>query len=167
MWRFLVVALLISADAKRLKLNLQENLRDGVEISELDEIVDGISYRLPNTTKPELYLISLDLGDFHANDLSFSGNVLITIRVTESTDEIVLHSAVRVIETTLTSDRDVLISHSVSYDSDREFMKVKVGNVLERGALVKLRVSFTGTIRSSVMGVYRGSYLSSSNERRF
>jgi hypothetical protein len=60
-----------------------------------------------------------------------------------------------------------MISHLVSYDSDREFMVVKLGNVLERGALVKLRVSFTGTIRSSVMGIYRGSYLSRNNERRF
>lgn len=167
MWKiFYLLVFLLSADAQRLKLS-SANLREGIEISEFDDIADEISYRLPNKTKPELYTITLELGDFHTNDLEFSGSAWIAIRVVESTDTIVLHSAVDVIGTSLSNERNIPISHAVSYDSDREFMIIKSGSVLAKDALVQLRVEYTGTIRSSVMGVYRGSYMTKDNERRF
>jgi hypothetical protein len=165
---FFLAIFFLSAEAQRLKLNLSDNLREGIEISELNEVIDDISYRLPNETKPESYSISLEIGDFHLNEMNFTGTVSIAIRVVDNTDTIVLHSAVDVIdrETTLTNNKNIEIPHSVTYDSLREFMIIKVKNPLEKDSLVRLFISFKGQIGTSIKGVYRGSYWTKDDERR-
>ena len=166
MFKLILVLIFLSVDAQRLKLfNDREEIRIP-DVSDVEKQQETVSYRLPNNTRPELYLLSLNLGQFYDEDLSFSGNVLITIRVLENTDTIVIHSAVLVINTFLFTDKNVPISHTVDYDSKREFMTVKTNYVLEKDSFVRFDVKYTGTIGSSIAGVYRGSYLNDENIRR-
>lgn len=172
MWKFLFAVIFLSVDAQRLKLNLGENIREGIEISDMNNVelyqTAAITYRLPNDTQPELYLINLNFGNFHEGDMEFTGNVLITIRVAQNTDTITLHSSVLVIDFSLSSDTNVPIRHdSVDYDSEREFMIIKTSENLVKDQLVRLTINYRGTIGTSISGVYRGSYLNNLNERRY
>lgn len=169
MWKLLCAIIFLSVDAQKLKLNLSENGREGIDISNMIDVEtyqEAVTYRLPNDTRPETYLINLNFGDFHENDMSFTGNVLISIRVVENTDEITLHSSVTTTSTSLTSNENIPILYSIVDDPVREFMVLKTNEILLKGSVVRLRVFFRGTIGTSVSGIYRGSYLHNGNERR-
>jgi Peptidase M1 N-terminal domain len=169
MWKLLFF--LLSVGAQKLKINLRENVREGIEISDMSDVgsyQEADTYRLPNHTRPELYLINLNFGNFHEGDTSFTGNVFISIRVTEDTDTLILHSSVNVVDHSLTTDGNIPISSSADYDLVRNFMIVKTnGIVLKKDSLVRLTINYLGTIGTLVNGVYRGSYLNSKNERRY
>lgn len=172
MWKLLFTVIFLSVDAQRLKLNLGENVREGIEISDMSDVgayqESSATYRLPNDTQPELYLINLKFGEFHEGDMSFTGNVMISIRVTENTNSITLHSSVVVVDTLLTTDANVRIDHQpAEFDLLREFMTIKTNTNLIKGQLVRLTINFRGTIGTAISGVYRGSYLDDTNERRY
>lgn len=162
MWKvFFALSVLLSADAQRFKFN--EIARDGVEISEIEAYQDDtVSYRLPNNTRPESYVINLNFGDFHnSDDITFMGQVAITIRVLEKTDTITLHSAVEV-----SQDSDVLLRDSsnieipttIELDGAPEFLIIHTSETLLKNETVHLTISYQGTIGASISGIYRGSY---------
>lgn len=168
-WKILCLAAILSVEAQRFKLNSGVKGRVGTEITKISDVrayQTAIDYRLPNNTRPELYLINLNFGDFHEDDLSFSGKVEITIRVIDNTDTITLHSSVAVFETALTTFDGGLISFTVEYDALREFMIIKSSVILLQDSIVRLTVSYGGRIGTSISGVYRGSYLHNENEKR-
>ena len=169
MWKPLLFFAFLSVDAQRLKLN--HNVRDGTEIFDLNAVQAQqafVSYRLPNETVPELYLINLSFGDFHEGDLSFSGNVMISIRVLENTDTITLHSSgLLVVNTVLTTSVNVEISHTIDFNTERELLILKTSETLVKDSMVRLTINYRGTIRSSITGVYRGSYLHNGDETRY
>jgi hypothetical protein len=172
MRKLLLAIIFLSVEAQRLKINLRENIREEVEISSINDVgsyqetEEPRTYRLPNDTRPEVYLINLNFGEFHEDDLSFTGNVKISIRVIEQTDTIILHSSVDdVSETSLVTEENAQLFHTITYDENREFMIVKTSQ-LSKGSLVRLTVNYRGTIGTSISGIYRGSYLNSANERR-
>lgn len=171
MLKFLFAVILLSADAQKLKLSLDENVRDGIAISNMSDVElyqESATYRLPNNTKPEAYFINLSIGDFHENDMTFIGNVLITIRVMEDTDIITLHSSVNVSAISLTMTNNVSVLYDEpTFEEDKEFMIIKTKEILKQGTLVRLNVDYYGVIGTAVRGVYRGSYRSQKNERRF
>jgi aminopeptidase N len=169
MWKLLFAVAFLSVDAQRLKLNLRENVREGIEISDMSDVEafqEVATYRLPNVTRPESYLLNLNFGDFHENDMNFTGNVLITIRVVEETNTITLHNSLIIVDTSLTTEDNLPILHRVDFDTTREFMFVKTETTLLKNSLVRLVVNHQGLIRTSVSGVYRGSYRDAANERR-
>lgn len=167
MWRIVVILFaFLSADAQRFKIKDNENFRDGIETSQLEPFQDGLTYRLPNSTRPESYLIELVFGNFHENDMQFTGTVDIAIRVLEDTSTIVLHSAVIVTETRLTVDGGI-VEHTRGSDSNREFLFITSSVILTPESEVNLMVNYRMTIGTSISGVYRGSYLSEENEIRW
>jgi aminopeptidase N len=173
MWKFLLLAVLLSADAQKLKFD--QVVRDGVEITEVfDEEVprDVFTYRLPNTTWPEQYSINLDFGDFDQSDMGFNGTVSITIRVLNSTDAITMHkhSSLVLLNSDLRTSDNVPIAHAIDDDTDddlvREFLVVRTSTPLERDSVVRLTLNYRGSIRTSISGVYRGRYVHNRNETR-
>lgn len=167
MWRIVVILVaFLSADAQRLKIKDNENFRDRIEIAQLEAFQDGLTYRLPNSTRPESYLIELVFGNFHENDMQFTGTVEIAIRVVEDTDTIVLHSAVIVTDTQLEVN-NITVAHTRGTESNREFLFITSSVILTPGSEVKLMVNYRMTIGTSISGVYRGSYLNEENEIRW
>lgn len=166
MWKFFVLLIFLSVNAQRFKLN--QSVRDGVEILNAEAFQNALTYRLPNTTRPVSYILNLNFGDFHEGDIahmSFTGNVMISIRVVEDTDTITLHNSVAVIETTLRTSDDSEILHTRSFDLEREFLVIKTTEMLLKDTSVNLLVTYVGQINASPSGIYRGSYLSGSERR--
>lgn len=157
MWKLCFLFVLLSVDAQRLKLN--QIVREGVEISDVTAYEDTFSYRLPNVTRPESYVINLDFGDFQDGDMSFTGIVGITIRVVEKTDTITLHNSVTITGISLRTSNDVEVPFFIVPDEfDRDFLIIKTTSELETGASVQLTLSYHGAIGTSISGIYRGSY---------
>lgn len=167
MWRIVVILVgFLSADAQRFKIKDNENFRHGIEQSQLEPFQEGLTYRLPNSTRPEGYLIELVFGNFHENDMQFTGTVEIAIRVLEDTNTIVLHSAVIVTDTQLTVN-GVIVNHTRASDSHREFLFITSSEILTPDSEVNLMVHYRMTIGTSISGIYRGSYLNEENEIRW
>jgi hypothetical protein len=170
MLKLLFFAFLLSVDAQKLKLNSVVNVREGIEISDVNEVQsyqNAVTYRLPNNTQPELYLINLNFGNFNEGDMRFTGNVFLTIRVMEDTRTITLHNSALVIDTSLATSEGVQIIHTVDYDAEREFMIISaVNDMLIKDSIVQLTVNYQGLIGTSVAGIYRGSYLHNDDETR-
>lgn len=167
MWKFLFFAIILSVDAQKLKFD--QVVREGVDISNLFEKEvpkEVFTYRLPNDTRPEQYLISLDFGDFHLGVMEFTGRVGITIRVVESTDTITLHSSVLLLSHDLRTREDIPIAHEVDVDAQREFLIVRTSTPLARDSVVRLTLNYRGSIGTSISGVYRESYLHNRDEKR-
>ena len=166
MWKFLFLFVFLSADAQRFKLNLDEKARESLEITEFTSpkvTNDEFStYRLPNDTRPESYLINMNFGDFHQGDLSFTGNVRIVIKVVEETSRIVLHSAVNIAEISLRKfsgdDQTIIPIVSIVSNEEREFIVITTREVLIEGSVLQLTINYQGTIGTAISGVYRGSY---------
>lgn len=167
--KLLLLFVFLSVYGQKLKLN--QRFRDRTEI--FDSSINAFSfqeittYRLPNETIPELYLINLSFGDFEDDDLSFSGNVLISIHVVEQTDTIILHnSGLRNVNTILSTSANVEIQHTTDVSVEHELLIVKTNEALLKGSLVRLSINYQGTIESGIASVYRGIYQDSGNNKR-
>lgn len=124
----------------------------------------NINYRLPNTTHPLSYDISLtsrvDLAQF-----DFSGQVKIKIAIDTDTREIVLHAkqlnvtSIRLGRYTASALMDLpLMAHS--FDNVREFLYVKTnGSLLVAGDRLLLDITYAGSLRTDNGGFYRLSYV--------
>lgn len=115
------------------------------------------SYRLPNTTVPQMYLINLDLRDFDRDNLRFHGRTRIKINIVEDTNVIVLHSAVLIESTTLTKSdiNGTPVTHTHDVDIEREFLSIRTTEeILSRGSIFWLSIDYIGFIHSSVQGLF-------------
>lgn len=173
MWKFtllLLTALLSNGDAQ--KLIIDRKLREGIEISDFADNVEAyqntLTYRLPNNTNPESYVISLEFGDFHEDDMSFTGRVLITINVLENTNQITLHNSVLIVSvglSSLTSNNNA-IENTYDFDVEREFLIIKTAETLNADSRVQIDIAYRGNIGTSIAGIYRGSYRNEENDER-
>lgn len=166
MLKLLFLVIFLSVEAQRLKINSNRE-RAEITLSAVNNPINNAigTYRLPNATRPESYLINLNFDDFHDGKLDFTGNVFITIRVVEDTNTITLHNSLTVIGTELMNS-GAQIPHTVSRDDERDFMIIITMITLTKGSIVQLTVRYGGTIGTSIAGIYRGSYLHNDNERR-
>lgn len=169
MWKIFLLVAFLSVDAQRLKVT--HTIHNGIKIYNMDDRKaqeENVTYRLSNQTIPELYLINLDFGDFHSGDLSFTGNVLISIRVVENTDTIILHnSGLLVVNTMLTTSANVVIEHTIAFDVERELMIVNTEIPVIKDTMIRLTIDYRSTIGLTMSGVYRGSYLHNGSETRW
>lgn len=122
------------------------------------------TYRLQNSTRPEVYMVFLDFNDFETN-LTFKGEVLIKIKVKNETNKVTLHSAVNIESAAVCSifvtDCSSITLVTLTYDPDREFVHITTSESLKVGIDYYLDVKFSGeigTMTSNVRGIYRGSY---------
>lgn len=133
--------------------------------------ISSIDYRLPNTTHPIAYDLSLftriDLLDFN-----FNGYVKISIAVDIPTNEIVLHAK----QLNISNVQLVRYSGGVplpiallphKHDKRTEFLTIPTNSVtLNAGDQLLLEISYNGTLRDTNNGFYRSSYLDETGVRR-
>ena len=124
-----------------------------------------ISYRLPNTTIPQIYSIGLTFRD----DVSFLGSIYIKINVLESTNVITLHSSVLILNTSLTKSdvHGTAVAHTHDIDVEREFLLIKTTEeILLKDSIVWLTISYIGYIGTSNEGVFRKNFIKSNGDIR-
>lgn len=137
----------------------------------IQNVDQDLIYRLPNTTYPSSYEISL----FTRVDLSifdFVGQVKINIAVASTTDEIVLHAkqlnitSIRLFRYSGTVPIDVKLQPYV-YEKITEFLRIKTdGSILIAGDRLLLEILYTGTLRSDNAGFYRTSYVDEKGDQK-
>ena len=108
------------------------------------------SYRLPRSVVPERYDLVLrpDLGA-----ASFSGEVTISVRITEATDRIVLHAAELVVHEALVDGAPA----AVTADDAAELLVLSTGTTLPVGP-VGVHLRFAGTLNDRLRGFYRSTF---------
>lgn len=120
-----------------------------------------LSYRLPNNTKPVHYDISvvtfIDRGEFN-----FSGVVQITVHVLENSKNITLHARQLTIKKIEMRDSNGWTINDVTFthDATTEFLTISTPKVtLQRGEIYDLQISYSGELRTDMVGFYRSSYV--------
>lgn len=126
------------------------------------------TYRLPNTTRPNSYDVTLRTW-VHEENFAFTGNVRIHITAVENTTSITLHHRYLTIEDIrlLSSDANSISPQVVSYSYNVtfEFLTAIVSEALTPGEIYILEIDFTGTLRTDDGGFYRSSYLNDEGSR--
>lgn len=138
------------------------------DLQPLEEVYT--TYRLPNTTLPNSYDVTLRTW-VHENNFQFNGTVKINISIAESTNSITLHHRYLTIgDVRLWSgdagDTSIPVL-SYSYNATFEFFTVSVQENMTLGETYVLDVDYSGTLRTDEAGFYRSSYLADDGTRRF
>lgn len=124
----------------------------------------GKFYRLPNTTIPVHYDISLST-EIHNGTFDFDGRVKIEIRVVENTSNITLHyRQLTIVNVDLLDSAQQLIQRDVptTFQEDLEFMIITPTQPLIAGQTYVVDINYNGILRNDDAGFYRSSY---TNER--
>lgn len=144
------------------------NGRPHIDNAAIDETVTyGINYRLPNNTRPESYDITL-ITNIDQNDFNFMGCVVITLRVLEASHNITIHARQLNIHTVklATIAGEAIDLNPFTYDDVTEFLVIPSKMELQKDTQYMLTVDYSGVLRTSSMGFYRGSYTNSKGEIR-
>lgn len=117
------------------------------------------SLRLPRTSIPLSYDLSLNT-KVHVNQRGFSGNVKISIEITETTNLITLHNrglTVKSVNLTAEDKSEILQTHR--FDVENDFMIIEVGSgELLAGEKVSVEIVYSGYLQLDSTGFYRSSY---------
>lgn len=145
--------------AKSIPMSLRRGFPAGEVIKSL---ADETGYRLPNSTIPIRYDVSLKT-EIHRADAAFSGIVKIRIKAIEATSDVTLHYRQLTIEGIGlydAADPPVLIENDVEYtsDDDHEFLVLKLTNPLTVDTEYLVEIQYQGLLRDDNMGFYRSSY---------
>lgn len=143
----------------------------GVDLSIFQQ-TNNVAYRLPNTSHPESYNISL-LSRIDQDDFTFHGRVRIVIVIDATTEEIVLHAR----QLTVTNIRLFRYISGIqsaevplqlhSYDNVVEFLRIPTyGVTLHSGEKFILEIDYNGVLRTDDGGFYRSSYIDSTGKKR-
>ncbi|KAM7359496.1 uncharacterized protein ACRADG_013108 [Cochliomyia hominivorax] len=127
----------------------------------VETLAEILNYRLPNSSYPEHYDITLTT-NVHTGARDFTGLVVIDIVIVEPTTEIVIHAR-------QTGDYKVNISNPstglseelmTSYETERDFLtlKRKTDVPFDADTKWKLTISYTGKLRTDNKGFYLSSY---------
>lgn len=125
--------------------------------------------RLPGSIKPKHYDISI-IPDLEANDME--GTVSMEFSVGNSTEEIVMHGINLTVDeesvilitlpsstkTTKAKDAHQVKAVSVSYDTSKDFIIIKLDSKLDPSFDYRLSLSYSGALSSNLKGLYRSSY---------
>lgn len=123
---------------------------------------DDSSLRLPGTTVPIHYELTIDARKVHTVERNYSGSVLIYVDVVNDTDTITLHNRELDIETLIVTrtypTRDIL-EHELEYDIPKDFMHVHIiSESLFEGDKLEIVIEFKGQLRLDMTGFYKSSY---------
>lgn len=132
--------------------------------------VDGYGYRLPNTTRPEAYVVDLTT-NVHNAAFNFVGTVMIDIVALQPTPVITLHqrqltiSFITLESLPTTGVAIPLLPHY--YDPISEFLSIPLEfGILTVNGRYRLTIIYTGTLRTDEAGFYRSSYVADDGTRR-
>lgn len=131
----------------------------GDEATSFVDPIDGINWRLPNTTRPLNYYVYL-VTNIHAGEFGFLGHVEIAIMALENTDVITVHSRQLVIEMVQIYDvtTNSVINATFEHEEDREFLHIHPENWLAEGHLYNVIIDYVGLLRNDDAGFYRSWY---------
>lgn len=125
------------------------------------DIIDDLSYRLPNNSRPIKYNLFVTT-DIHRDEREFQGEVEIQIEVLENSNSITLHyRQITITNVDLFNSSNSLIEPkvNVSYQEDVEFLIIKPLEPLTRGKIYWVKISYQGFLRDDNMGFYRSTYI--------
>lgn len=128
-----------------------------------------VNYRLPNNTYPIRYDLFLHT-EIHRKEFNFLGNVAITFKALENTNNVTLHSrSIDIKEVGLTHFNYTKIPGklNIQYERELDFMIIVTSFLLLKDNEYKLNIQYTGTLRSDNFGFYRSSYFNKNNEEVF
>lgn len=165
----LAVAILVTAN-NPLPIRRVEDIRS--ESIETFQDQAGVSYRLPNNTRPISYDVDLTTHIHTQTDFNFTGKVAIRISVIESSNTITLHQrqlTIGAYDLTLASAPQTKIPlNDVSYNAETEFLSftLTTGNLVVNSEYI-LTISYSGILRTDQAGFYRSSYIADDGSRRY
>ncbi|XP_012252262.2 aminopeptidase N-like [Athalia rosae] len=116
--------------------------------------------RLPKVTRPTDYKVKLN-PDLENGKFTFTGEVEITLKVLEPTNDVTIHSKEQIIaenRTTLTNEENFSYDVEHSYDIDKDFLSIHTNETLPIGTYV-LTIHYTGNLRDDMIGFYKSSYI--------
>lgn len=131
--------------------------------------LNGIDYRLPIATIPLHYDLTLATDihwddEFNPKKFEFNAEIEITIRVTQATNEIVLHSKDQIIlEAVLRKETGEVvpwINDQPTYENQTEFLRFQTRDQLLSDVIdYKLWIKYSGVLRDrSERGFYKSYY---------
>ncbi len=125
----------------------------------------GINFRLPNTTRPESYDLTIR-SRIDEEDFSFYGVIRIDIDVLVTTNSIILHQLQTTVdEIQLESGGNAVLIERYSYNETLQFLTISVSQPLIVGTRYTLQIKYNGTLREDYLGFYRTSYLNENGIR--
>ncbi|ETN58398.1 protease m1 zinc metalloprotease [Anopheles darlingi] len=128
------------------------------------------SYRLPGTTAPIHYHLSLRTA-IHENNRGFSGVVTIQLKVLEATSTItLLNRRLTIQRARLLEDATEAEIEQPSFVTDQrtEHLTFSISRALAPGEQYKLRIEFTGQLQNNNnMGFFASSYLDNQGDRHY
>lgn len=134
---------------------------NNVRKMELDSRDGETKYRLPNSTKPENYDITLSTA-VDEDNFNFDGTVKIRVHVLEATSNITIHARQLTIKSIALSDpstgTDIDLNPYV-YEIVTEFLIIPAKTQLEKDKYYLLVITYTGELRTDNGGFYRSSYV--------
>nr|CAD7410180.1 unnamed protein product [Timema cristinae] len=125
----------------------------------------GVNYRLPTSISPISYIVYLV--PFHPEQFKFTGNVTITVNVTEVTNSVRLHAnrldigSWGITNKVVTELPVSVIGAPVTDNStttDLHFLTLNLSRNLTLGQQYDISFNFTGTLEDDMYGFYRSSY---------
>ncbi|XP_059049701.1 membrane alanyl aminopeptidase-like [Achroia grisella] len=175
-WLFLLagIALIQGITSKSPIYSIEE------EWETFNEHLRNPAYRLPTSTKPHHYVLTLEPYFENApdgqNNFTFNGNVNINLEVTEEdVTEIVLHCKDMTIheasvetedaEGLSWSSRDSPDTEALFCDPVYDFLRINPSIPLLQGRNYTATVKFTGNIQTGMSGFYRSFYNDTSGRR--
>lgn len=125
-----------------------------------------INYRLPSNVIPSNYVITLDPLIEDDDPKTFTGEVKITVHITEETESITLHyndlSIDEIKVTQVTDGKE--FSAVYEYDNVTHFCVIKIDSEEDENIIFKeneeyiITINYKGYHRSDMYGFYRSSY---------
>lgn len=141
------------------RLYKQSTIDDLLELQ--TDPIDGVSYRLPNNTRPLNYDVFLKT-DIHLGNFDFNGVVTIKIQAIETTNNITLHvRQLTIDQIDLRDSCGTLIESNVSYSivDVVEFLMIEPTVQLVQNEEYIIEISYHGILRRDDSGFYRSSYV--------
>lgn len=157
----LLVVLLFCANVER-SVNLKFN-----DISDKNQLANGIKFRLPRNTRPQTYDIKL-VTNVDKNESKFSGTAAIDLFVVESSNDITIHSRRLVIKSAhLVNENGTTIEiNSLMYNKTTEFLTIPSKETLTKHSFYKLTIEYEGQLRNDAIGFYKKSYIDTKEQTK-
>lgn len=131
---------------------------------------EPLSYRLPNTSIPLRYSISI-ITNVHENDFNFTGEVSIHIKVLIRTNTITLHYRqiqITKVDIFLPDTNSPYIADPFFLPVDtHDFLHISVDQPFEINDEYVIRIRYQGYLREDSAGFYRGSYVDSEGVTKY
>lgn len=152
---------------ERLKGEIFENVDASNEVAIVERNIDASAYRLPNTTRPENYVV---LWVVDTTNLTFEGTVDITLTATQANvNEIVIHGHDLIISSLVLRLNNVIQPTTYSLNSVYHFLRISLTNsALQYNPTNPVRytlsIAFGAPLRNDMYGIYRSWFRNRSTD---